>query len=41
MVSFRHVVCYVVHSQGGEEVDTMSGADADLLEQNVAKLAEA
>ncbi|CAM9850032.1 unnamed protein product [Scytosiphon promiscuus] len=27
--------------KGGEEVDTMSGADADLLEQTVAKLAEA
>lgn len=27
--------------QGGEEVNSMSGADADLLEQNVAKLAEA
>eukprot|EP00752_Nemacystus_decipiens_P014871 g13240.t1 len=27
--------------RGGQEIDTMSGADADLLEQNVAKLAEA
>ncbi|CAM9678872.1 unnamed protein product, partial [Hapterophycus canaliculatus] len=27
--------------KGGEEIDTMSGANADLLEQTVAKLAEA
>eukprot|EP00903_Cladosiphon_okamuranus_P018332 g16864.t1 len=27
--------------QGGQEIDTMTGADANLLEQNVVKLAEA
>ncbi|CAM9759187.1 unnamed protein product [Ectocarpus fasciculatus] len=27
--------------RGGQEIDSMSGADANLLEQNVAKLAEA
>lgn len=36
---FFCVVCLVW--QGGEEVDSMSGADANLLEENVAKLAEA
>lgn len=45
MTSLLRAVCLFVgpfvRTQGGQEIDTMSGADANLLEQTVAKLAEA
>ncbi|CAN0315609.1 unnamed protein product [Ectocarpus sp. 6 AP-2014] len=41
MAHIKSVPTFKNQYRGGQEIDSMSGADANLLEQNVAKLAEA